>query len=65
MTEEENKLPVFTEEELQKAIALFNEDDIYDVKGVKAKSEDFEGSYVGFVHTVPFFAHIKALPPIE
>ena len=45
--------------------AISPDGDIYDIKGVKAKSDDFEGSYVGFVHTVPFFAHIKALPPIE
>lgn len=45
--------------------AISPDGDIYDIKGVKTKSDDFEGSYVGFVHTVPFFAHIKALPPIE
>jgi hypothetical protein len=39
--------------------------DLYDVKGVKVKDVDFEGSFVGFVKTVPYYAHVKGLPPIQ
>ncbi len=39
--------------------------DMYDIKGIKIKDEDNEGYVQGLEGLVFFYAHVKALPPVQ
>lgn len=45
--------------------AFSSEGDVYDVKGVKVLKSDVEGVIQGLKEKINYYAHIKALPPIE
>jgi hypothetical protein len=45
--------------------AISPEGDIYDLKGIKVKDEDTEGFIQGLKGLTLYYAHVKALPPVQ
>lgn len=45
--------------------AISPEGDMYDIKGIKVKDNDKEGYLQGLEGLITFYAHVKALPPVE
>jgi hypothetical protein len=45
--------------------AISPEGDMYDIKGIKVKDEDTEGFVQGLKGLTLYYAHVKALPPVQ
>lgn len=59
-------IQAFDENEIHYIIhAISPEGDVYDIKGIKVKDEDTEGFIQGLKGLILFYAHVKALPPVQ
>ncbi len=45
--------------------AISPEGDMYDIKGIKLLDKDQEGYVKGYKEFIFYYAHVKALPPVE